>query len=57
VTGEVAYYHNNVNDGGVSDSMYVLAAYATPDPRRRQHPADGPLSVREAEERPHGTNP
>jgi hypothetical protein len=30
VTGEVAYYHNNVNDGGVSDSMYVLAAYATP---------------------------
>ena len=30
VTGEVAYYHNNVNDGGVSDSMYLLAAYATP---------------------------
>jgi hypothetical protein len=30
VTGEAAYYHNNVNDGGVSDSLYVLAAYATP---------------------------
>jgi len=30
VTGEAAYYHNNVNDGGVSDSFYVLAAYATP---------------------------
>ena len=30
VTGEVAYYHNNVNDGAVSDSMYALAAYATP---------------------------
>jgi hypothetical protein len=30
VTGEVAYYHNNVLDGGVSDSMYALAAYATP---------------------------
>ncbi len=29
VTGEVAYYHNNVLDGGVSDSMYA-AAYATP---------------------------
>jgi hypothetical protein len=30
VTAEAAYYHNNVNDGGVSDSWYVLAAYATP---------------------------
>jgi len=30
VTAEGAYYHNNVNDGGVSDSWYVLAAYATP---------------------------
>jgi hypothetical protein len=30
VTGEAAYYHNNVNDGAVSDSLYVLAAYATP---------------------------
>ena len=29
-TAEGAYYHNNVNDGGVSDSFYVLAAYATP---------------------------
>jgi hypothetical protein len=30
VTGEGAYYHNSVNDGSVSDSLYVLAAYATP---------------------------
>jgi hypothetical protein len=30
VTGEVAYYHNNVNNGGISDSLYALAAYATP---------------------------
>jgi hypothetical protein len=30
VTGEGGYYHFNVGDGGVSDSLYVLAAYATP---------------------------
>jgi hypothetical protein len=30
VTGEAAYYHYNVNDGGISDHFYVLAAYATP---------------------------
>ena len=30
VTGEGAYYHNSVNDLSVSDSLYVLAAYATP---------------------------
>jgi hypothetical protein len=29
-TAEGAYYHFNVNDGGVSDSMYALLAYATP---------------------------
>jgi len=29
-TAEGAYYHYGVADGGVSDSMYVLAAYATP---------------------------
>jgi hypothetical protein len=30
VTGEGAYYHYNVNDGGISDTAYVLASYATP---------------------------
>jgi hypothetical protein len=30
VTGEGAYYHYNVLDGGISDTFYVLAAYATP---------------------------
>jgi len=30
VTGEAAYYHQNVLDGAISDSFYVLAAYATP---------------------------
>ena len=30
VTGEAAYYLDGVNDGGVSQSLYVLAAYATP---------------------------
>jgi hypothetical protein len=30
VTAEAAYYHFNVNDGGVSDSLYALLAYATP---------------------------
>jgi hypothetical protein len=30
VTAEGAYYHFNVLDGGVSDSLYLLAAYATP---------------------------
>ena len=30
VTAEAAYYHFNVNDGGVSDSMYALLAYASP---------------------------
>jgi hypothetical protein len=29
-TAEGAYYHFNVNDGGVSNSLYVLAAYASP---------------------------
>src|SRR5579863_2580244 len=29
-TGEAAYYLNNVNDGAVSNSLFVLAAYATP---------------------------
>ena len=29
-TAEAAYYHYNVGDGGVSDSLYALAAYATP---------------------------
>ena len=29
-TAEAAYYHFNVADGGVSDSLYALAAYATP---------------------------
>jgi hypothetical protein len=30
VTAEAAYYHFNVLDGGISDSFYVLGAYATP---------------------------
>jgi hypothetical protein len=30
VTGEGAYYHFNVDDGGISDALYVLGAYATP---------------------------
>jgi hypothetical protein len=30
VTGEGAYYHYGVQDGGISDTFYVLAAYATP---------------------------
>jgi hypothetical protein len=30
VTAEGAFYFDAVNDGGVSDSLYVLAAYATP---------------------------
>lgn len=30
VTAEGAYYHFGVNDGGVSDSLYGLLAYATP---------------------------
>jgi hypothetical protein len=29
-TAEAAYYHFNVSDGGVSDSLYALVAYATP---------------------------
>jgi hypothetical protein len=29
-TAEGAYYHFNVDNGGVSDSMYALLAYATP---------------------------
>jgi len=29
-TFEGAYYHYNVLDGGLSDSLYLLAAYATP---------------------------
>jgi hypothetical protein len=29
-TVEGAYYHYNVLDGGLSDSLYLLAAYATP---------------------------
>ena len=28
-TAEGAYYHYNVNDGGLSDSAYILAAFAT----------------------------
>jgi hypothetical protein len=28
-TAEAAYYHYNVNDGGLSDSAYILAAFAT----------------------------
>ncbi len=30
VTGEGAYYHYNVLDGGISDHFYLLAAYASP---------------------------
>ena len=30
VTAEGAYYHYGVNDGSISDSLYVLGAYATP---------------------------
>jgi hypothetical protein len=30
VTGEGAYYHYNQDDGGISDTFYILAAYATP---------------------------
>jgi hypothetical protein len=30
VTGEGAYYHYNVQDGGISDTFYVLGAYASP---------------------------
>jgi hypothetical protein len=30
VTGEGAYYHYNVPDGAISDTAYILAAYATP---------------------------
>jgi hypothetical protein len=29
-TVEGAYYHYNVLDGGISDSLYILGAYATP---------------------------
>jgi hypothetical protein len=29
-TGEGAYYHYNVLDGGISDTFYVLGAYASP---------------------------
>jgi hypothetical protein len=29
-TADAAFYHYNVNDGGVSNFFYVLAAYATP---------------------------
>lgn len=29
-TAEAAYYHYNVLDGGISDTFYVLGAYATP---------------------------
>jgi hypothetical protein len=29
-TADAAYYHFNVNDGGVSNSLYALVAYATP---------------------------
>ena len=44
---KAAYYHFNVADGGVSDSLYVLAGLRHPDDRRRQHPAHGPLPVGE----------
>jgi hypothetical protein len=30
VTGEAAYYHYGVLDGGISDMFYVLAAFASP---------------------------
>ncbi len=30
LTGEAAYYHYNVADGGISNTFYVLGAYATP---------------------------
>src|SRR6266498_2148111 len=30
VTGEAAYYHYNVLDGGISDDFYILGAYASP---------------------------
>ena len=30
VTGEGAYYHYGVLDGGISDAWYILGAYATP---------------------------
>jgi hypothetical protein len=30
VTGEAAYYHFNQDDGAISDSFYILAAYASP---------------------------
>jgi hypothetical protein len=30
VTGEGAYYHYGVQDGGISDTFYVLGAYASP---------------------------
>jgi hypothetical protein len=30
VTGDAAYYHYNVLDGGISDFFYVLGAYASP---------------------------
>jgi hypothetical protein len=30
VTGEGGYYHYNVQDGGLSDTFYVLGAYASP---------------------------
>lgn len=30
LSASAAYYHFNVNDGGVSDSLYALLAYATP---------------------------
>ena len=30
VTGEAAYYHYGVQDGGISNTFYVLGAYATP---------------------------
>ena len=29
-TGEGAYYHYNVLDGGISDTFYILGAYASP---------------------------
>ncbi len=44
VTAEGAYYHNNVNDGGVERLVVRARRLRHAHARRRQHPADGPLS-------------
>ena len=44
VTGEGAYYHYNVHDRRGQRLVLRARRVRDPDGRRRQHPADGPLS-------------